>query len=120
MEDAKKAARTVAGSTLVKTAMFGENPNWGRVIAAIGYSGADFDRRRLSLTLRNEENEAVLVKDGKGVALKGSVELEKAGKILKAREVVFTANLGVGRFDAVAFGCDLGYSYVKVNAEYTT
>jgi glutamate N-acetyltransferase/amino-acid N-acetyltransferase len=120
IDDARRAAKAVVRSTLVKTAVFGENPNWGRVIAAIGYSGAEFNRSRLSLTLRNEVREAILVKDGEGVALKGTDEIKIAGDILKGKEVTFTADLGVGDYSAVAFGCDLGYTYVKVNSEYTT
>jgi glutamate N-acetyltransferase/amino-acid N-acetyltransferase len=120
MEDAKVAARVVAGSTLVKTALFGENPNWGRIIAAIGYSGAKFDQTRLSLSVRNESIEAVLVKDGGGIALKGTEEVKRAKEILKSREVTFTADLGLGEFSATAFGCDLGHNYVKINAEFTT
>ncbi len=120
LDDAKRTAKSVVRSTLVKTALFGENPNWGRVIAAIGYSGADFDRSRLSLWLRNDRDEVVLVENGKGVALKGTEEIKRAGEILKSEEVRFIADLGLGDFTATAFGCDLGYNYVKVNAEYTT
>ncbi len=120
LDDARRAAKSVVRSTLVKTALFGENPNWGRVVAAIGYSGALIDKSRLSLQLRNEEDAVVLVKGGVGVALKGSPEIKKAAEILKSSEVRFTADLGVGEHSATAFGCDLGYNYVKVNAEYTT
>lgn len=120
LDDAKLAAKSVVRSTLVKTALFGENPNWGRVIAAIGYSGADFDKARLSLRLANESREVVLVEGGVGVALKGTEEIKLAGEILKSDEVKFIADLGVGDKSATAFGCDLGYNYVKVNAEYTT
>jgi len=120
LEDARRAAKSVVRSTLVKTALFGENPNWGRVVAAIGYSGADFDKTRLSLQLANESDEVLLVHGGVGVALKGTAEIKLAGKILKSDEVRFTAHLGVGDFSATAIGCDLGYNYVKVNAEYTT
>lgn len=119
-EDAKKAAKAVAGSTLVKTAVYGENPNWGRIIAAIGYSGAKFNKERLSLLVKNDKDRAILVKDGRGIALKGTEELEKAGEILRGEEFTFIADLGSGSFSAVALGCDLGYSYVKINAEYTT
>jgi glutamate N-acetyltransferase/amino-acid N-acetyltransferase len=120
IEDAKKAARAVAGSTLVKTALFGENPNWGRVIAAVGYSGAEFSSSKLSLKVGSEGEETVLVRDGFGVALKGTDEIKRAGKILKSTEINFKVDLGVGKFSAMAFGCDLGYNYVKVNAEYTS
>jgi glutamate N-acetyltransferase/amino-acid N-acetyltransferase len=120
LDDARRAAKSVVRSTLVKTALFGENPNWGRVIAAIGYSGAYFDKSQLSLLLRNERDEVVLVENGEGIVLKGTDEIKRAGEILKSAEVSFIANLGVGDFTASAFGCDLGYNYVKVNAEYTT
>ncbi|MFQ5800417.1 MAG: bifunctional ornithine acetyltransferase/N-acetylglutamate synthase, partial [Candidatus Hydrothermarchaeales archaeon] len=119
-EDAKKAAKAVAGSILVKTAVFGENPNWGRIIAAIGYSGAEFNKERLSLLVKNDRDKAILVKEGKGIALNETEELKKAGEILKGEEFTFTADLGVGGFSAVALGCDIGYNYVKINAEYTT
>ncbi|RMF91460.1 MAG: bifunctional glutamate N-acetyltransferase/amino-acid acetyltransferase ArgJ [Methanobacteriota archaeon] len=119
-EDAKRAARAVAGSTLVKTAVFGENPNWGRVIAAVGYSGAEFEASKLSLRVKNEERDVPLVRDGVGVALKGSAELKAAAEVFKGREFRFIIDLGAGQYTATAFGCDLGHSYVKVNAEYTT
>ncbi len=119
-EDAKKAAMAVSRSLLVKTAVFGENPNWGRVIAAVGYSGAAFKRQKLGLRLRGAEDEVVLVKDGEGVALKGSEELNIAAEILKESEFRFTISLGVGTSTATALGCDLGHNYVKTNAEYTT
>jgi glutamate N-acetyltransferase/amino-acid N-acetyltransferase len=120
LDDARRAAKSVVRSTLVKTALFGENPNWGRVIAAIGYSGADFEKSRLSLRLRNERKEVVLVENGEGIALKGTEEIKRAGEILKSEEVRFIADLGLGDFSATALGCDLGYNYVKVNAEYTS
>jgi glutamate N-acetyltransferase/amino-acid N-acetyltransferase len=107
-------------STLVKTALFGENPNWGRIIAAIGYSGAKFDKSRISLSVKNEKDVAVLVIEGKGIALKGSDEIKKAGVILKSREISFSADLGMGTHSATSFGCDLGHNYVKINSEYTT
>jgi glutamate N-acetyltransferase/amino-acid N-acetyltransferase len=119
-EDARSAAKAVVRSTLVKTALFGENPNWGRIIAAIGYSGAKFDKSRISLSVKNEKDVAVLVIEGKGIALKGSDEIKKAGVILKSREISFSADLGMGTHSATSFGCDLGHNYVKINSEYTT
>lgn len=119
-EDARKAARAVVSSTLVKTALFGENPNWGRIIAAIGYSGAEFDKNKLSLSLKDSNQEVLLVKNGRGVALKGTEELKIAGEVMKSPELTFTAELGVGEMETTAYGCDLGYGYVKINAEYTT
>jgi glutamate N-acetyltransferase/amino-acid N-acetyltransferase len=119
VEDARQAAKTVVRSILVKTAVFGENPNWGRIIAAIGYSGVEFDPSALTLKLKSESDEVVLVEDGQGIALKETNEIKRAEDILKSKEVTFTVDLGVGDFSATAFGCDLGYNYVKVNAVYT-
>jgi len=118
--DARKTAKAVVNSTLVKTALFGENPNWGRVIAAVGYSGADFDKERLSLAVKNSSLEAVLVNRGVGVALKKSNEIQTARKIFEGEELTFIIDLGIGKHSATAYGCDLGPNYVKVNAEYTT
>jgi len=120
LEDARRVARAVAGSTLVKTAVFGESPNWGRVVAAVGYSGAEFDVDALEIRLRCGSELARLVSKGRGVAVEGSEELRKAAEILKNREFSFEIDLGAGGFGATAFGCDLGHRYVKLNAEYTS
>ncbi len=125
--EAKKAARAVASSTLVKTALFGCDANWGRIIAAIGYSGVEVDEK-LDIAIvggswRAEEafsgckNEKVfIVKDGKDTG-KRSV----ASEIMKKSDVVeFHIDLKAGKCKACVVGCDLSYEYVRINSEYTT
>ncbi len=119
-EDASLAAKAIAGSSLVKTALFGGDPNWGRIIAAAGYSGADFDPGNLSLSISSRDTEARLIEKGRVLALPWSEELGKAGKVMKAEEVVITLDLGEGSEEATAFGCDLGYGYIEINSEYTS
>jgi glutamate N-acetyltransferase/amino-acid N-acetyltransferase len=114
--DARRAARAVVSSNLVKTAMFGEDPNWGRIIAALGYSSAEFDPDKVSLFV----GEVNLVKDGKILALPDTKELEAAKKALASKEIKITADLNAGKYSATAYGCDMSPEYVRINAEYTT
>jgi glutamate N-acetyltransferase/amino-acid N-acetyltransferase len=114
--DAKRAAKAIAGSNLVKTAMFGQDPNWGRIIAALGYSRAEFNSDKMSLYL----NEVCLVDNGKILAYEGSKVLEEARESLKGNEVKIAVDLAMGTSKATAYGCDLTPEYVKINAEYTT
>lgn len=113
--DADKIARAVANSLLVKTAIFGRDPNWGRIIAAIGYSGADVDER-ITLSFESNSNEVVLVDSGKPMKKE-----EEARDLMKSCEE-FTIKIrlekGVGK--GFAIGSDLSYDYVRINAEYTT
>jgi glutamate N-acetyltransferase/amino-acid N-acetyltransferase len=111
-EDARLAARAVAGSTLFKTAVFGLDANWGRAICAAGYSGADFDPEKVDIFLGDEQ----VAKDG------GSLDFseERALEILKEDRVKVTLDFKAGRFGATAWGCDLSYDYVKINADYRT
>lgn len=116
IEDAKKAAKAIVRSPLVKTAIFGKDPNWGRIVAAVGYSGADVEQGRISLKFSDNKNEATLVDSGRIVegklgALKG---------IMESREIFIEVALGLGKHEATAWGCDLTYDYVKINAMYTT
>jgi glutamate N-acetyltransferase/amino-acid N-acetyltransferase len=117
-KDAKKAARAVAGSNLVKTAVFGRDPNWGRIIAAVGYSGAEINPDRIGLYLKNKREEVCLIDEGKVLAFQGTKELKKAEKILGADEIYIIVDLHIGEGEATAWGCDLTYDYVKINAEY--
>jgi glutamate N-acetyltransferase/amino-acid N-acetyltransferase len=118
--DAVLAARAIARSNLVKTAFYGGDPNWGRIIAAAGYSGAKFNPGNISLHLSSKNREACLIDKGKVLALRGSEELKKAEEIMKAEEVIITLDLGEGKESALVYGCDMGYDYIKINAEYTT
>jgi len=107
-DDAKRAAKAIVRSPLVKTAVHGSDPNWGRVIAAAGYSGADLDPDRISLALCG-----VTVVD-RGRIVDGAVA-DMSGK-----DIEIAVDLGVGGCDAVAWGCDLTAEYVRINAEYTS
>ena len=110
--DARLAARTVAGSSLVKAAVFGNDANWGRVICAAGYSGACFDPDKVDIFL----GQVQVAADG------GSLEFseEQALEELKKDAVTITLDLKFGGCDATAWGCDLSYDYVKINADYRT
>jgi glutamate N-acetyltransferase/amino-acid N-acetyltransferase len=119
-KDAFLAARAIAGSSLVKTAIFGGDPNWGRIIAAAGYSGAEFDPEGISLHISSKDTTAHLIEEGRVLALPGSEELKKAGRVMKAGEIVITLDLNEGGGESTAFGCDLGYGYIKINSEYTS
>jgi len=119
-KDAELAAKAVAGSSLVKTAFFGENPNWGRIVAALGYSGAAFDPGRLTLHLEAGKKTVKLVEKGKVLAGLESRELVEARELMRADEIRVVAELGLGSAEATAFGCDMGPDYVRINAEYAT
>lgn len=117
LEEAKRAAKTIAGSNLLKAAIFGHDPNWGRVVAALGYSGARVDPKRLKLEVESDRGRVVLVTGenppGKGV-------LQRAREILLAREVKIHLDLGLGSGSAKTWTCDLTYDYVKINSRYST
>jgi len=110
--DARLAARAIVSSALVKTAVFGGDPNWGRVLCAAGYSGADLDPDRATLLLED----ICLLRWGEAQ----EYDRAAASKALLSPDVHFSLDLGLGDGRAVAWGCDLSYEYVKVNAEYTT
>ncbi|MFZ3102590.1 MAG: bifunctional glutamate N-acetyltransferase/amino-acid acetyltransferase ArgJ [Desulfitobacteriaceae bacterium] len=111
-EDARKTAKSVCGSSLVKTALFGEDANWGRIIAAMGYSGAEFDPSQVSIWL----GDLLVAQQGQGV----SFSEKKAKAILGAKDIVIKIDLQAGVETATAWGCDLSYDYVKINGSYTT
>ncbi len=115
--DARLAARSVTKSSLVKTAVFGRDPNWGRVIAAIGYSGAAFDPAKVELSIGSPVGRARVLKDGVPCETLSPEELRK---LIDQPHVILHAHLGDGSASATAWGCDLTYEYVKVNADYTT
>ncbi len=114
--DARRAARAVVGSNLVKTAVFGGDPNWGRIIAALGYSGAEFEPEKVSLFIGS----VCLVKDGKVLAHPDTDDLKVAEKALASKEIKITADLNAGTHTATAYGCDMSPDYVRINAEYST
>jgi glutamate N-acetyltransferase/amino-acid N-acetyltransferase len=108
-------ARTVVGSPLLKTAVYGEDPNWGRVLAAAGRAGVEFDPDRVSLFIGAGDDRTPLVEGGRIV-----VDLGRAKQAMKGREVRFELELGEGSREATAWGCDLTEKYVEINGRYTT
>jgi glutamate N-acetyltransferase/amino-acid N-acetyltransferase len=110
--DARLAARTIVSSMLVKAAVHGNDPNWGRVLAAAGRSGAAIEPGKMELYI----GDTCVVKGGEPVPF----AKKDVVKHLDGKEVYITLNLHLGRGEAVAWGCDLSEEYVKINAEYTT
>jgi glutamate N-acetyltransferase / amino-acid N-acetyltransferase len=111
-EQAKIAARTICSSPLVKSAIYGEDANWGRIVNALGYSGIDLSLRSLSVSLGS----LCLFQDGEAINFS---EME-AKEILKQKTVMIHVNLGLGNENATAWGCDLTHDYVNINASYRT
>ena len=114
-EDAAAVARTIVGSPLVKTAVYGEDPNWGRVVAAAGRAGVEFDPYAVSLSIGEGEGVVPLVTRGEIV-----VDLARAKAAMAGKKVVFTLDLAAGEGEATAWGCDLTEGYVEINGKYTT
>jgi len=114
-EDAAQVARTVIESPLVKTAVYGEDPNWGRVIAAAGRARVEFDPNAVSLWISDGEGKYPLVKSGEIIA-----DLGKAKEAMHGKTVIFILDLACGRGEATAYGCDLTERYVEINGRYTT
>ena len=113
-DEAALLSKSIITSNLVKAAVFGNDANWGRILCAMGYSGADFDPDKVDLYIESAEGKLKLVENG--VACDYSEEL--ASKILSSKEVKATADLKAGNATATAWGCDLTYDYVKINADY--
>ena len=111
-KQAQKAARTIAGSCLVKTAVYGADPNWGRVFAALGRSDVRVMEDRLDLYL----DSLCLVKDGTPLCF----DAEHARSLLSQKEVLLRLNLNLGPGRATAWGCDMTPEYVVINSAYTT
>ena len=110
--DAKKAAMTVAKSPLVKTAFFGQDPNWGRILCAIGYSEARVDQDKTSLTI----GDVTIVEAGMGIGF----DEQALRDIMAAHDICMTVDLGLGQAEATVWTCDFSYEYVKINGEYHT
>ncbi len=113
---AKTVAKSVICSSLLKAAMFGADANWGRVLCAIGYSGADVDVNRVDVAFRSAKGTVAVCKNGAGVEF--SEEIAK--EILLEKEIEILVELNSGACAATAFGCDLTYDYVKINGDYRT
>ena len=115
-KDAVGIAKTVIGSSLVKTAMFGADANWGRILCAIGYSGMDVDITKVKVTFVSEAGELLVCENGAGVGF----DEEKAKEVLLEDTITINIELGDGDAEAEAYGCDLTYDYVKINGDYRT
>ena len=116
MEDAKKVSKSVITSSLFKAAVFGSDANWGRILCAVGYSGAELIVDKIEIFIKGEDKTIQVAKNGMGIDF-GEEEVEK---ILKEEKVGVIVNLNDGNYDATAWGCDLTYDYVKINADYRT
>ncbi len=115
-QTAKTVAKSIICSSLTKAAMFGADANWGRVLCAIGYSGADVDVNKVDVSFISAKGEIPVCKDGAGI----DFSEEKAKEILLEKEIVISVGLNSGDAAATAWGCDLTYEYVKINGDYRT
>ena len=115
-EIAKTVAKSVICSSLLKAAMFGADANWGRVLCAIGYSGADVDVTKIDVSFVSAKGEILVCQNGAGV----DFSEEKAKEILLEKEIIIYVKLNDGEYSATAWGCDLTYDYVKINGDYRT
>lgn len=113
---AKTVAKSVICSSLTKAAMFGADANWGRVLCAIGYSGANVDVSKIDVSFKSQKGEIPVCKNGAGI----DFSEEKAKEILLEAEIEILVSLNSGDFSSTAWGCDLTYDYVKINGDYRT
>ena len=116
VKDAKTMAKSVICSSLVKAAMFGSDANWGRILCAIGYSGANVDVTKITVKFKSQKGEITVCENGAGVDF--SEEIAK--QILLEKEITITVICGDGDCHSTAWGCDLTYDYVKINGDYRT
>lgn len=115
-ETARICAKSVIRSPLVKTAMFGSDANWGRVLCALGYAGAAIDVSKIDVSFRSRKGTVPVCKNGAGIEFSE----EKAKEVLLEDEIEILVDLNSGDAEATAYGCDLTYDYVKINGDYRT
>ncbi|HBE17567.1 MAG TPA: arginine biosynthesis bifunctional protein ArgJ, partial [Cyanobacteria bacterium UBA11367] len=118
---ARQIAKTIVGSSLVKSAIFGRDPNWGRIAGAAGRAGVKFDQANLRIQL----GDFLMMENGQPLpfdrgAASNYMKQAAAGAYLKDDTVLISVSVGNGNGQGIAWGCDLSYDYVKINAEYTT
>lgn len=113
-QDARVLARSVIGSSLCKAAIYGHDANFGRFLCALGYSGVNFDPDKVELSFENNEQSILIYKDG----VAADYSEEDASKVLASPEVRVLVDMHMGEAEATAWGCDLSYDYVKINADY--
>lgn len=114
--DAKLLSKSVIQSSLVKSAFFGEDANWGRILCALGYSGAELDPTKVDLVFKNSIGSVQLLKNGENL----NFDLKQAKKILSQDKIMIDIDIHLGDYQAKAWGCDLSYDYVKINANYNS
>ena len=113
---ARIVAKSVICSTLFKAAMFGADANWGRVLCAIGYSGAAVDVNKIDVSFRSAKGQVDVCQNGAGIPFSE----EEASQVLSEHEIEILVHLHLGEASAEAYGCDLTYDYVKINGDYRT
>ena len=116
VEDARKLARSVVSSSLVKTAFFGEDANWGRIICAMGYSGVQFEPKDVSISLKSAGGKLELMQHGEPVCVNEIL----AKEVLAEKQIVVDVDMHTADAKATAWGCDLSYEYVRINGAYRT
>ncbi len=116
IQQARTVAKSVICSSLLKAAMFGADANWGRVLCAIGYSGANVDPQTIDVTFISPKGSILVCRNGAGVPFSE----EKAKEILLEKEITILVNLNLGTVASDAWGCDLTYDYVRINGDYRT
>lgn len=114
LENARTLAKSVITSSLTKAAVFGHDANWGRILCALGYSGAAFEPEKIELYLESSAGKILIFKDGTAA----DYSEEEAERILSSSEVTALVDMKMGDAEATAWGCDLTYDYVKINADY--
>ena len=115
-EDAAKLAKSIISSSLVKSAMFGADANWGRELCAMGYSGADFDPLRVNVSFSSPAGDIDVCRQSTGLVF----DEDLARSVLSGKEVTISIGLSDGAYSAEAYGCDLTYDYVRINGDYRT
>lgn len=115
-EQARRLIKSMLTSNLVKTAFFGEDPNWGRLLAAMGYAGVPFDASRIRITFISEHGQVVVMDESEPFPF----DEHEAKHVLSARDIDVIVDLHEGVAEAVGWGCDLSYEYVRINGEYRT
>lgn len=115
-EDARNLTKSVISSSLVKTAFFGEDANWGRIVCALGYTGIEFDLNKTNISFTSDGEVVKLMDNGKPLEF----DETQASKVLSAKEIEVDIVLDEGKERATAWGCDLSYDYVEINADYRT
>lgn len=113
-EDARCMAKSVVTSSLTKAAVYGHDANWGRILCAMGYSGAEFDPEKVDIYFESKAGKLQIVKDGRAT----DYSEEKATEILSEEHVIAICDCKQGEFKATAYGCDLTHEYVNINADY--